>query len=110
MFSYYLTNTDTNEIVVGKWSRLPSSKQIDSIRKSFNWHYDDNIMVSGYGNRFHLIGNTKLINDTRLIYNGKHFYPSFIEDRTYSITFNDADIDTIKLLDNIDDVLQIITV
>ena len=81
MFSYYLTNTDTNEIVVSKWSRIPSPRQLNSIRKAFNWDYDDNLTVSGYKCKFHLIGNTRLIHD------GKHFYPSFIEDKTYSYFF-----------------------
>lgn len=104
MFSYYLMNTNTNEIVIGKWSRLPSSKQLDAVRKAFSWHYDDNLTLSGYGSKFHLIGNTKLIHD------GKHFYPSFIEDRTYSVTFDDNTINQIRLLDSIDDVLQIVTI
>lgn len=104
MFSYYLTNTDTNEIVVSKWSRIPSPRQLNSIRKAFNWDYDDNLTVSGYKRKFHLIGNTRLIHD------GKHFYPSFIEDRTYSVTFNDDAIEQIRLLDSIDDVIQIVTI
>ena len=104
MFSYYLTNTDTNEIVVSKWSRIPSPRQLNSIRKAFNWDYVDNLTVSGYKRKFYLIGNTRLIHD------GKHFYPSFIEDRTYSITFNDDAIEQIRLLDSIDDVIQIVTI
>lgn len=104
MFSYYLTNTDTNEIVVSKWSRIPSPRQLNSIRKAFNWDYDDNLTVSGYKRKFHLIGNTRLIHDR------KHFYPSFIEDRTYSVTFNDDAIEQIRLLDSIDDVIQIVTI
>ncbi len=104
MFSYYLTNTDTNEIVVSKWSRIPSPRQLNSIRKAFNWDYDDNLTVSRYKCKFHLIGNTRLIHD------GKHFYPSFIEDRTYSVTFNDDAIEQIRLLDSIDDVIQIVTI
>ena len=104
MFNYYLTNTDTNEIVVSKWTRVPSPRQLNSIRKAFNWMDTDNLTVSGYKRRFHLIGNTQLIHD------GKHFYPSFIEDRTYSVTFKDDMIAQIRLLDSINDVIQIVTI
>lgn len=103
MFSYYLTNNDTNEIVISKWPAIPCSKQLDSVRNAFNWHYDDHITVSGFRSNFHLIGNTKLIRD------GNHFYPSFIKDHTYSITFNKDTIIQIELLDNIDDMLKIIS-
>lgn len=90
---YHLINNTTNEIVCSDWSKIPTYHQIRTIMTEFGWNDIDNIEVVGQRMRFRVASNSKIY------YNGLHFFSGIIEDRTYYVKFNNDVIERIQLID-----------
>ncbi len=100
---YHLVNVTTNELVFAKWTHLPSSNQLESIRSTFGWKHSDELLLKGKKKSFRMVGDTTLIFDSNISYS------IIIQDRTYWINFgSNNDIDTILIVESYEDISSLL--
>lgn len=90
---YHILNHSSNELICSDWNKIPKYNQIQMIMNEFGWNDTDDIEVIGNQMRFRVAANSKVF------YQGRHFWTGIIEDRTYYVKFNNTGIGYIRMIE-----------